>query len=148
MRVATLSTYYHQCSALSALGYLWSLVGWKRDILIAFLWTPGLIKEVVGILEPEHEVDQLDSYLPYCVNLGLVNQSAYSAAKNPKFTVFCHTIGSLVGNLRSINAFYNTSGTLPSILDNAVIVAYIVANMSEFKIHITSDNVNEERAKA
>ncbi|KZS03390.1 Uncharacterized protein APZ42_033850 [Daphnia magna] len=94
VRVATLGSRYLQCSGLMSLQYLWNILGWDNDCLVGFMWDTKLVEDVIQLLENGQEYDCLNSYLPYLMDFGLVVKSAYAAASVPRFTIFCHAIGS------------------------------------------------------
>ncbi|QNM37833.1 putative nucleoprotein [Thrips tabaci associated dimarhabdovirus 1] len=147
-RVATLVSRYNQCSALSSCLYLWGLCGADVNKMIGFVWVEDVVKEIVRLYKPEEEFSEIDSYLPYGSFFGLVNRSAYSAACNPKFTVFVHSIGSFLLNPRSLNAYFDTSATAQQILMNAIIVAYMIFHTSTFSITAHDSNAPRARVSA
>ncbi|UHK03322.1 MAG: nucleocapsid protein [Frankliniella intonsa rhabdovirus 1] len=146
-RVATLVARYNQCSALSSCMYLWGICGSDAEKMVGFMWDLGVVKEVVKLYKPEEEFHIPDSYLPYGSFFGLVNRSAYSAACNPRFTVFTHVIGTLMLNQRSINAYFDTGVLSPGILTNGITVAYMVFHTMNFRIHAYDEADNAEAVK-
>lgn len=142
--VATLNARYSQCGALSTMGYIWDLLGWTKEDFVQFIWHEGTANEMANIMEGEEELDNPDSYLPYCSALGLVSSCVYSASNNPYFTIFAHTIGSLLGNPRSQNAFYDPSKINTVVLDNAKVVAYVASKTANFNLQFTTDEITPE----
>lgn len=141
IRVATLASRYSQCGAIQALGYLWETLGWPREKLGAYIWIDGIAQDLVRILKKGEELGAPHSYFPNAVDLGVITTSPYAASRNPRFNIFCHVIGALLGNPRSINAFYQPGSLSIPILDNAKVVAYVVHSSANFKMHLRPSNI-------
>lgn len=132
-RVATLFSRYAQCNALQSLSYLWEMLGWEKDTLIMYVWIKSVANDIRRLIKPDEEHNGSKTYLPYCVHKSIVSQSAYSSAINPFFNLFCHVIGGLTKNPRSLNAFYDQTVASPALVKNAMVLAYIVAHTSDYK---------------
>lgn len=73
---------------------------------MTFTWVEKILDIIVDLMDLNEEYDNVYSYLPYAVCFGAVSQNAYAASKKPYFTIFCHVVGSPMGNSRSINSYY------------------------------------------
>lgn len=146
-RIGTLTSRFFQCTALSSLHYLWSLLGWDKERLVMYVWVPDVISEMARLLIPEEELGKRNSYLPYGAEMGLVSHSAYSSAMNPRFNVFCHMTGGYLLNSRSLNAFYSEEAINSSISNNALTLAYILTHCSEAKLLGRTDDYTADAIK-
>lgn len=97
------------------------------------MWVPALSKEYSSMLKNGEEISELNSYMPYMIELGLSTKSPYSTKKNPKAHLFFHIIGASIGNNRSINARVPRDATVLSIRSNAVIVAYVCQKLNIYR---------------
>ena len=103
-RISTLATRYEQLCP----DFFIQSVAFCRmaeTSLMSFVWTSSVSQDLCRIMKVDEEAQDPYSYLHYATHFGLVNQCAYSAAKNPQFTILCHVIGALRGDYHSQNVF-------------------------------------------
>lgn len=144
VRVCTPSTGFNNCSALTAITYLFNMVGWSNSKLASFVWDAAVAKELVALLNCKEELKVPQSYMPYAIDQGVINKSAFSAAQNPSLCLYIHSIGCLLHNTRSINACINTSQYNQGIINNAKIVAYILRKTVNFSVSIFGEELGQD----
>jgi hypothetical protein len=104
LRAGTLVSRHRQCMALLDLYYVDMAFGLPNGDILCWIFVDSVADEVVSIYSQPDELAHTDSYLPYCVDMGLVAKSPYSATANPSIHNWAHTLGSLSGMERSKKA--------------------------------------------
>ncbi|AAX47596.1 nucleocapsid protein [Tupaia virus] len=125
LRFGTISSRYRDCAALTALNHFSRLLG--VDLVDALEWSfVGRVSdEIEQMLKPDQELDKVDSYTPYMIDLGISKASPYSTVRNPAWHLFCHTVGSLMMSRRSINARHLEAPDQSNILSNAELIVFV-----------------------
>lgn len=120
IRMATIGSRYRDCAALTSLSHITKILGLK-DIADFIDWTSNytISLEMSSMLCQEEEDGVINSYFPYQVDFGLVSRSAFSARMNPAIHTYCHILGAMFGNLRSLNARFFLEEDLPGVIFNA-----------------------------
>lgn len=106
LRICTLRSRYKDCSGLLSIGYFCNLVNSEdKSQLLDWLYTEKLAEEVISMMSDQDELTQPHSYFPYRSDMKLVQNTYYSAARNPNLYFLIHDAGTL---LRSAYAFSNS----------------------------------------
>ena len=67
---------------------------------LTYVYSEEVQKEVARLLKKNQETEKPDFYCPHLVTMGLLNKFPYSAASNPNFSCWVHTIDCLMGSNR------------------------------------------------
>ena len=126
-RVGTIITRFKDCAVLTDMAYLMKLVGLKMVGIARWLWTSELADDFMTIIKAGEEIDKVDSYMPYFMEMNLANKSPYSAIINPDLHMFIHTIGVCFLQARSVNSRMPAGANLASVKANAIIVGYVLS---------------------
>ncbi|AOX47519.1 nucleoprotein [Orgi virus] len=126
LRLGTIGSRFRDCAALLSYGYLMKQLGTSKSIeILDWVFVESIGDDIDQMMKKEEELDQPYSYFPYQVDMGLVHKSAFSTVANPHFYFFAHAIGTLLLSERSKNAIQVLDGSIPNILYNAIIVAFV-----------------------
>ncbi|QBQ65042.1 NP [Xinjiang tick rhabdovirus] len=136
-RIATLSSRYKGCSALTSLGFIASKMGLTTRLLSLYILTRPVAKELAQIAKEGESLEDVDGYFPYQVDMGLTNKSPYSLNANPTLYLWIHTIGSVLNLQRSLMAVLpQGSQDLSGTITSAAAVALHLTSSFSFKRQI------------
>lgn len=104
-RYGTLILRHLGFSAFNDISCMRKLLSVDSD-LKAFEWffTTEASNELYQITKKREELDNEHSYVHYGLALGLTEKSPFAAASNPNIHFIVHALGSLLHNIRSLNA--------------------------------------------
>lgn len=122
-RIGSIILRYQGCSGFADLQFFASMLN-KIPVAEALVWffsTP-LKMEVRQMLGVKEDFGVNHSYFPYMLGLGLSEKSPFSVASNPSVHMLTHTLGSLMGVPRSVNAIMTDHSALAPIVLNAAII--------------------------
>lgn len=143
IRIGTTGSRYRDCAALMSYGYLLSLLSMNRLVdLLGWVFVLKIGEDINRMMKPGEELNFPDSYLPYQVDMGLVQKSSYSASANPHFFQWVHFTGALLRSQRSMNARQISESNLNGVFANAVCLAYTYARTFDAtQVFIVDSNV-------
>nr|UJG27968.1 putative N protein [Aksy-Durug Melophagus sigmavirus] len=125
LRVGTIVTRYAGCSILSDLIYFSDLFGKELDDMAEWAFHNGLHKEYKQIFKTQtEEMNEIYSYFPYMMGMGLSEKSPYSASSNPHLHFLIHCVGIMLGMPRSINSQLVGTIPVPHIFANAALIFF------------------------
>lgn len=88
------------------------------------------------------EVDKLDSYFRYFLDIKLCEKSAYSSGTNPSLHLVMHIVSTTMNQSSSINARYVAGANIDAIMLNAQTIAYAFTKIGNFSIQFgTADQL-------
>lgn len=128
-RIGTTGSRHRDCAALMSYGYILDVLGMKAlTEFMDWVFIPKVGDEIERIMDNDDELEQLDSYFPYQIDMGLVTKSKYSASMNPHFFCLVHMVGALLRSQRSMSARHICEGQIMNIMLNAGCVAYVYSH--------------------
>lgn len=148
IRLGTIPARYKDCAALLSIFYIRLLTGLTSVQLGFWMWVPALSLEYATMLKNNEEISEVNSYMPYMIELGLSTKSPYSTIKNPNAHLFFHIIGASIGNNRSINARVPKDATVLSVRGNAAIVAYVCQKLNVYRRDLVKVGSQPDSARA
>lgn len=101
LRIGTTGSRYRDCSALLSYGYITELIGHQdMENFLYWIFVPAVGAEIDEMMSGEEEIEKMDSYFPYQMDMGLVQKSKYSAAANKMLlTDSCHRMPSKIAKI-------------------------------------------------
>lgn len=138
LRIGTIPTRYKDCGALTSLHALTEVIGINQQDLSKWMWTNFLCTEMMQLNVSGNELDRLDSYFPYVMEMRLSHKSPYSATVNPNIYLWTHVVGCTMKLKRSLNARMLEKANLHFTITNAAVVAYCLANTSSLTLQFAN----------
>jgi hypothetical protein len=104
IRAGTLILRYKQCMGLLDLFFADTAFYLPRGEILQWIYLDPVADQIVRMYETEDELEDMFSYMPYCVDFELVGKSPYSATVNDAVHNWTHILGCLSGLDRSRKA--------------------------------------------
>lgn len=144
-RMGTVSTRFKDCTALTSMNYFAKITGSTFIGMLPWFWTKELSYQVYNVVEGGNELEKLDSYAPYFIEMTGAMKSAYSATVNPELYMFIHIIGVTLGHIRSYNANKMKEYVVTNTFANAIIVAALLTKSGPYSMYYESKKAYAER---
>lgn len=103
-RIGTIISRDRDCAGLNDLRYLKEITGKTFPEIASWIWTKSLADEFSRLLKDNEEIDEIHSYMPYFMDLGLSDKSPYTSTYNPNVHYWVHVVGCCLSLDRSRNA--------------------------------------------
>ncbi|ATG83558.1 nucleoprotein [Ohlsdorf virus] len=140
-RIGTIVTRFKDCSVLVATKTITEALGLTFDTFAEWIWTARCANQFVNVIKGGEEMDNQRSYSMYFMDFGLSPKSPYSATVNADLHLFYHTIGVSSGLERSRNARYIGNPEHNNIINNAMVIHYVLGTFSTFDAQFSADGV-------
>lgn len=138
VKVATLPSRNKDCGGIIALRDLAKYIGRDVTIAVRYVFDGGVAEEIMKMADAKEEEGKADSYFHYFREMGFSQKSPYSSSANPKLYNFVHSLGTLLGIKRSINARLFSTDGLINIVNLAAFVAAKVGKRVEAGLHFAA----------
>lgn len=133
LRVATITSRFRDCLGLGNLDLFVRTTGDGVPRALKWIWCESVGKEIRSLLTKGEEIDNKFSYAPYYSAFKLGTRSPYPASATPMLHTFVHTVGVLMGSLRSINARMIDGSNFTEAIQHGYRVAYALSSRSEMR---------------
>ncbi|AJR28517.1 nucleoprotein [Mosqueiro virus] len=137
LRFGTVTSRFRDCAALMALNHLRTTAKMEGDEIFGWMFLQQLEDEAYMLMKEDEELDKVDSYTPYMMDMGLSLKSPYSATACPSIYTWCHFIGSWLVSTRSRNARMISDAGIAELRSNAAIVAFVYSKNYNYQIRFT-----------
>jgi hypothetical protein len=148
-KIGTLITRFKDCGALMETEFLRDITSWTLKCIAEWSWVKKLADDLDRTNKENQEFDQIDSYSPYMMSLGLCEKSAVSATANKNLHYFTHVVGTSLGSERSKHAIMIGDCDTTNLRANAVVMLYAMRIRNAFEMqYITADGKPLDYEKA
>lgn len=141
IRFGTLTSRFKDCGVISEWMYLMRNTRLSAYRLGYWVWTTPISEQVVKLTKAGEEMDQIDSYMLYYMEMRLATKSKYSVTLSPDLHVWIHAYGAVSGLTRSKNARMMTDVIYPEPLLAGAVLAY--ARLHHMKMEAKFIDPNE-----
>lgn len=124
LRMCTLTSRFKDCAALLGLGYLANILGVTISDVAEWVFVDRMRREFQQLMHPNQEIDLLESFCPYLMDLGLSKKSPYSSSANPNLHTWIHTVGCTFKVDRSKHARMMSDACLTDVITNAQLLSF------------------------
>nr|AXY65009.1 nucleocapsid [Hapavirus flanders] len=138
LRFGTVTSRFRDCASLLALNHLKSTAKMAGEDIFAWMFLQQLEEEAYILMKEDEELDKVDSYTPYMMDMGISLKSPYSATACPSIYTWCHFIGSWLVSTRSRNARMISDAGIAELRANASIVAFVYCKNYEYQLRFTN----------
>jgi Rhabdovirus nucleocapsid protein len=142
LRAGTLTSRHKQCMGLLDIYYADTAFYLKRGEILNWFFVDQVADEIHKIYSQPDELSQSNSYLPYCVDLGLVTKYPYSATANPAVHNWVHILGALGGMEWSKKAAV-VGSPAPALVLAAATTAYGLDQSTDMRQTFTKEDEEE-----
>jgi len=138
LRVGTIPTRYKDCTSLTSISKLAESTGMSIRDLSEWMWSTALAAEMLQINDGEQEIENMDSYFPYMIEMKISTKSPYSAPANPNIYTWIHIVGSSLRLPRSLNAKLLQNCAIMNVVYNAGVFAYVISQHSNMSLQFAT----------
>lgn len=140
-RIGTVPARFHDCGVLNDLAYVTKIMDVTYMKFTKWLWAKSAALDMLRVSKIGEEINVVESYMPYMMELGLSNRSPYSITANASLHYFIHVIGCVMGMTRSMNARLVGQIPMGALNINGLMAGFAMCSVAMVKPHFADKGV-------